>query len=210
MRSIALFGGTFNPVHQGHLYFARACLEHFPFEELWLMPACLPPHKAAEDLASERDRLEMLRLGISGESRMRVSDVEYRLGGKSYTIYTLEQLSREEPDAEFTLLIGSDMLLSFDRWFRWEEILRYARLLAAAREEGDLPLLQKKRDSFGSLAGRITIAEIPVLPLSSTEVREAVRAGKDCRPLLPGAVADYIREKGLYRKKEDFYDQNRS
>ena len=193
---IAVYGGTFNPIHLGHLSFCCQCLDLYKFEQMLLIPTNLPPHKQAGQLASNEDRLAMLRLA-AGE-RMVPCDLEYRLGGRSYTVETLRALSGEYPGGRFTLLMGSDMLRTFRQWYLWEEILSRACLLAGARHEEEYRELLTLRETFGEHADRIRIAPIQVTDISSTQIRETIQQGGDAGRWLPGPVWDYIREHRLY------------
>lgn len=195
MERFGIYGGTFNPIHNGHLHLIRAACAQLSFDRLLVVPANIPPHKAATDLASNRDRLEMARLATAGMPGVWVSDIELRARGKSYTILTLERLRALFPECRFTLLMGADMLESFDRWHRWQDILKLADIAAFARNEGEESLLERK----AALIGRARVVRVEPLPLSSTLVRERVRRGEDISGLVPEPVAAYIYEKGLYR-----------
>ena len=195
MERFGIYGGTFNPIHNGHLHLIRAASAQLSFDRLLVVPANIPPHKAAVDLASNRDRLEMARLATAGMPGVWVSDIELRARGKSYTILTLERLRALFPECSFTLLMGADMLESFDRWHRWRDILKLADIAAFARNEGEEALLERK----AALIGRARVVRVEPLPLSSTLVREKVRRGEDISGLVPEPVAAYIYEKGLYR-----------
>ncbi|HIT07919.1 MAG TPA: nicotinate (nicotinamide) nucleotide adenylyltransferase [Candidatus Merdivicinus faecavium] len=195
MERFGIYGGTFNPIHNGHLHLIRAACAQLSFDRLLVVPANIPPHKAAVDLASNRDRLEMARLATAGMPGVWVSDIELRARGKSYTVLTLERLRALFPECRFTLLMGADMLESFDRWHRWRDILKLADIAAFARNEGEESLLERK----AALIGRARVVRVEPLPLSSTLVREKVRRGEDISDLVPEPVAAYIYEKGLYR-----------
>lgn len=195
MERFGIYGGTFNPIHNGHLHLIRAACAQLSFDRLLVVPANIPPHKAATDLASNRDRLEMARLATAGMPGVWVSDIELRARGKSYTVLTLERLRALFPECRFTLLMGADMLESFDRWHRWRDILKLADIAAFARNEGEESLLERK----AALIGRARVVRVEPLPLSSTLVREKVRRGEDISDLVPEPVAAYIYEKGLYR-----------
>lgn len=195
MERFGIYGGTFNPIHNGHLHLIRAACAQLSFDRLLVVPANIPPHKAATDLASNRDRLEMARLATAGMPGVWVSDIELRARGKSYTVLTLERLRALFPECRFTLLMGADMLESFDRWHRWRDILKLADIAAFARNEGEEALLERK----AALIGRARVVRVEPLPLSSTLVREKVRRGEDISGLVPEPVAAYIYEKGLYR-----------
>ena len=175
MERFGIYGGTFNPIHNGHLHLIRAACAQLSFDRLLVVPANIPPHKAATDLASNRDRLEMARLATAGMPGVWVSDIELRARGKSYTVLTLERLRALFPECRFTLLMGADMLESFDRWHRWRDILKLADIAAFARNEGEEALLERK----AALIGRARVVRVEPLPLSSTLVRERVRRGED-------------------------------
>ncbi|MGI5894769.1 MAG: nicotinate (nicotinamide) nucleotide adenylyltransferase [Candidatus Merdivicinus sp.] len=196
MEHFCIYGGTFNPIHNGHLHLIREASRVLEFDRLLVIPTNIPPHKAPRDLASNRDRLEMARLAVRGMDRVWVSDVEQRAKGKSYTILTLERLRYLFPDTAFTILMGADMLCSFDRWHRWQDILRLADIAAFARNEGEESVLEQKASELG----RTRIIRVEPLPLSSTMVRETIQNGGDISGLVPEDVAAYIQEKGLYRK----------
>lgn len=196
MEHFCLYGGTFNPIHNGHLHLIREAARLLEFDRLLLIPTNIPPHKAAADLASNRDRLEMARLAVTGMENVWVSDIEQRAKGKSFTVLTLERLRYLFPDTRFTLLMGTDMLCTFDKWYRWKDILQMADLAAFARNDGEQALLERKAAELG----KARVIRVEPLPLSSTMVREKLRNGEDVSALLPPAVLSYIQEKGLYVK----------
>ena len=134
MRRTGLFGGTFNPPHVAHLRLAEKAIEGARLDRVIIMPAFIPPHKAAPELLKSEDRLELCRRTFCGE-KFEISDLELRRKGKSYTVQTLEELKELYPDDEFFLIIGSDMLLSFKNWSRYEDILKYASLCVMTREK---------------------------------------------------------------------------
>lgn len=140
----------------------------------------------------------MVRLAIRDCPALEASDLEYQLGGRSYTVRTLEKLQEELPGSEFHLIVGSDMLHSFDHWREFERILRMARLVAGARHLKEYKELLAVRDSFGPLAARIDVVELPVREVSSTEVRQRLREGKDVSSFLEAGVLRYIKEHKLY------------
>ncbi len=199
---IGLFGGTFNPVHVGHLKVARAAVDQLRLEELRLIPSAMPPHKTPADLAPGEHRLAMCRLAVRGEPRLSVDDVELRAGGRSYTVETLRTLRSERPGAELVLLIGADMLRELHRWHRAREILEMARVVTARRPDVSLGRLEALRRELGDeSADRLLrdVLETPLVDVSSTEVRRRARAGEPIEPLVPETVARYIHEHNLYR-----------
>lgn len=197
IQRIGVYGGTFNPIHLGHLHLAEAVQKALHFDRILFVPARVPPHKQAVDLAPGKDRLEMVRLAVQSLPGAMVSDLELKTGGKSYTFFTLQKLKALLPQGEFTLLMGADMLLTFDQWFRWREILSMARLAVAARYGGEQETLAEKAAAL-SPGGRITVVPVEPLPMSSTEIRLRIQRGEDPAGLLPEAVWAYIQAHGLY------------
>ena len=141
---IGIYGGSFNPVHNGHIHLAKAAMKDFGLDRIFLLPSKISPHRSSAEYASGEDRLEMLRLAVENEKHMEVSDYEIRSDRVSYTIYTIEHFRSLFPDDELCLLVGSDMLLSFEKWFRFEDILSQATLCAVSRNNGDMEQLKEK------------------------------------------------------------------
>lgn len=189
---IGVFGGTFNPPHNGHVRLAKAAADELKLDKLLVIPSCIPPHKIAAKLADGQERLEMCRLAFGCDPRFEVSPMELERGSRSYTVETLRELKALYPDSELYFIVGSDMLESFDKWYLWQEILSLSVLCAASREEGYNPDLSR----FGKLAERIKIITLDPLEVSSTQIRNS--AGEVSPELLDPKVAAYIREHGLY------------
>lgn len=189
---IGVFGGTFNPPHNGHVRLAKAAADELKLDKLLVIPSCIPPHKIAAKLADGQERLEMCRLAFGRDPRFEVSPMELERGSRSYTVETLRELKALYPDSELYFIVGSDMLESFDKWYLWQEILSLSVLCAASREEGYSPDLSR----FGKLAERIKIITLDPLEVSSTQIRNS--AGEVSPELLDPKVAAYIREHGLY------------
>lgn len=189
---IGVFGGTFNPPHNGHVRLAKAAADELKLDKLLVIPSCIPPHKIAAKLADGQERLEMCRLAFGGDPRLEVSPMELERGSRSYTVETLRELKALYPDSELYFIVGSDMLESFDKWYLWQEILSLSVLCAASREEGYSPDLSR----FGKLAERIKIITLDPLEVSSTQIRNST--GEVSPELLDPKVAAYIREHGLY------------
>ena len=185
--AIGLFGGTFNPPHLGHLRLARAFAARFSLPRVLVIPTFVPPHKLSPDLADAETRVRMCRL-LFGEAPFEVSTMEIDRGGRSYTVETLERLHAQYPDEELFLLIGSDMLESFDTWYRAQDIRRLCTVCAAVRETG------KTLDANGA----VLLEDFEPVVISSTEIRERVRLGQDVTDFVGEAVAGCIAEAGLY------------
>lgn len=196
---IGVFGGTFNPPHNGHVRLAKAAADELKLDKLLVIPSCIPPHKIAAKLADGQERLEMCRLAFGCDPRFEVSPMELERGSRSYTVETLRELKALYPDSKLYFIVGSDMLESFDKWYLWQEILSLSVLCAASREEGYSPDLSR----FGKLAERIKIITLDPLEVSSTQIRNS--AGEVSPELLDPKVAAYIREHGLYDDGLDRY-----
>ena len=200
---VGIFGGTFNPIHKGHTEAAYAFLRCVNPDKLLVIPTKIPPHKAIKGDDDPEIRLEMTSRAFSedGEydARIEVSDIEIRSEGKSYTYYTLQKLKSMGYD-DFYLYCGTDMLLSFDTWFRFEDILSMCTLAYASRLENACPEASEKiamlRERYGA-----RILEIPLDPIeiSSSEIREMIHKGEDASAYLSPAVLRFIDERGLYR-----------
>lgn len=199
MPQTVLYGGTFNPIHRGHLEICLRAREAVGAEKLLLVPAALPPHKSTGWMAPDRDRLALCALAARDHGFIRVEDWEIRRGGRSYTVDTLAHFTGESPGEEFWLLIGADMFLTFTQWHRWEEIGRMASLLVASREEGEEERrqLREQQKKLAELGIRSRLLENPPLPMSSTQIREELRRTGFSDKLDP-AVMDYLRETELY------------
>lgn len=197
MSRTVLYGGTFNPIHRGHLNICLRAREAVGADEVLLMPAAQPPHKFAGWLAPDQDRLALCRLAVQGQDFLRVSDYEIRRGGRSYTVDTLRYLLAERPGEELWLLIGTDMFLTFTQWREWEEIGRMATLLVASREEGDREALVEQQQLLAGHGVRSQLLQNPPVPMSSTQIRRELGETGGSEQLDP-QVLDYIRQRGLY------------
>ncbi len=194
VKKTGIFGGAFNPVHNGHVRLAEEAVKQLKLRKLLIIPTYVSPHKHTELLPYE-DRAEMCRRAFGHIPGAEVSDIEVRLGGTSYSINTIRALKELYPDESFFLLIGGDMLFSFEKWYRYESILKEVKVCAAARDGDSLADMME----YANELGRIKVLTTQVVEMSSTEVREKAAAGGDISGMVPQGVADYIREKGLYK-----------
>lgn len=199
MKKIAIFGGTFNPVHKGHINLCLQCNYIFNFDKILLIPTNIPPHKECEtQLASNFDRLNMLKIAILENPLFEVSDIEYQLGGKSYTYNTIIELKKKYTDYEMYLIIGSDMMKTFHLWYNNDLILKEVTIIAGARHENEYnELLLLKEKQFNS-SNKIQIADINIAEMSSTQIRQAIRDGLDMSKYLFEDEMKYIKAKKLY------------
>lgn len=211
MKLIGVFGGTFDPIHYGHLRSAFEMLQVLRFDEIRFMPCGDPPHRT-ETFANAEHRLEMVRVAVEGQAGFVVDDRELRRGGPSYSIDTLLSLREDFPQRSLGLIVGMDAFLDLPSWHRWREILDIAHIIVAHRpgwRAPDMgPLGEMLTDSgthriddlHEQTHGRIHIHAVTQLEISSTEIRELVAAGRDPRFLMPDAVRDVIAATQCYGK----------
>ena len=206
---ILLYGGSFDPPHNGHLNNLRAAADRVRPDKIVVMPAGTSPFKQGTN-ASGALRLEMCRCFCAlaqepGMPQLEVSGWEVAQaaqGNRNYTVCTLEMLARAYPGAALYLAIGSDMLLSFDAWHRWQDILRLAQLVVTSRDIGDAPALHTKAKQLDPAGGRILFAPVQALPMASSQLRARLAAGDGCEAELPETVRVVIRREGLYQNTE--------
>ncbi|MEE9285767.1 MAG: nicotinate-nucleotide adenylyltransferase [Dehalococcoidia bacterium] len=197
---LGILGGTFDPVHRGHLALARAAREELGLEKVVFMPAGRPWRKAGRIIASGEDRLAMLRQALEGEQAFEVGMVELERPGPSYTADTLEALREERPDDELVFIVGEDALTDLPNWRRPERILELAKLAVARRANTSPEALEEAKRRLPGLPGRAVRLKMPLLAVSATEIRERARQGLSLEEVVPAAVAEYIREHRLYRE----------
>lgn len=208
---LLLYGGTFDPPHYGHLNNLRAAARRVQPHEVIVMPAGVPPHKQASATPSAL-RVEMcgcFRALAEGPEpvvpQLTVSDWEVRQaeqGCRNYSVLTLEMLAAARPGAELFLTVGSDMLLAFDAWYRWQDILRLACLVVVSREKDDDAALRKKSEELDKSGKRILFAQAEALPMSSSGIRACWARGEACEAQLPESVRAILVREGLYRQNE--------
>lgn len=196
---IGIFGGTFNPPHKGHKRMALEMMKSASLDKILIIPTFTPPHKTATDLASTKDRVEMCNLLFS-EDCFEVSDIEIKREGKSYTVDTVSELKKLYPDDELFLIIGSDMLLSFHKWYKFEDIISEVTLCVATRENEIAPevLSAYAKETLKLSDGDYILSHMSPMECSSTEVREMVNNKEDLSAVLTETVADYIEKFQLY------------
>lgn len=198
MGTIVIYGGTFNPVHKGHVKSIEAVSKALNPDRIIIMPSKIPPHKEAPDLASEQDRLEMCRLAFSGINNVQISDFELKRNEKSYSIYTVKHIKEKYPDDKVIFALGSDMLMTFDQWFCYKEILSMCDLVCISRENGDFTALKNKANLLSEY-GEITILNVEPFEISSTEIREMLKNKSDTSCYLDEIVVKYIEDNNIYK-----------
>ncbi|HEY7154056.1 MAG TPA: nicotinate-nucleotide adenylyltransferase [Gemmataceae bacterium] len=199
---VGVFGGTFDPVHIGHLLLAEQCREQGRLDEVWFVPAARPPHKDAPALTRFEQRVEMLALAVAGNPAFRIDELEKERSGPSYTADTLTELRRRHPGHEFFLLIGSDTLADLPHWYEPIRVLEQAGLLVMMRP-GSAALtaeqLRRQLNMPENAPLRLQTVEAPQIDISSRDLRRRAATGRSLRYFLPRAVECYIHDKRLYR-----------
>ncbi len=195
---ICIFGGSFDPVHKGHKKLADFIVERLSPEKMLIIPAFMSPFKNSSG-ATESDRLRMCELAFP-ESHFEISDIEISRGGKSYTVDTVSAVKKLYPDKKLYLIIGSDQLLSFNKWYRFADILSLVTLVSVSREEDvGFAALEEFSDNRLRVYGEVKIFDFSPLEISSTVLREKINSGEDTSQYISEAVRDYIDRKGLYK-----------
>jgi len=221
-KKVGLFGGTFNPIHNGHLRAAIEVAEGFELDRVLLIPVAAPPHKSWGGLAVAADRLRMIELAVKGEARVAASDGEIRRGGRSYTIDTVRYFRSELPAAtQLFLIVGLDAFLEIDTWKSFRKLLALVSLIVISRPDpanrwgaserdvvqnfmrssvSDQCRFSEETSSFSAPRVRgVTLFPVTALDISSRRIRELAAAGRSVRGLVPDSVRRYIKTKGLYR-----------
>ncbi len=201
-KRIGIIGGSFDPLHLGHLIIAQDAVEHLGLSEVVFIPAAIPPHKQQREQVVAEHRLAMLRLALEADARFSVSDIEIRRGGVSYSVETIRGLKESRPEAEWVLIVGSDTLVDLHNWYKIDEVLDLCEVAT---------FLRPGENNLEEIAGKVLVAEhhrkrlieniveTHLVEISSTEIRMRVAEGRSIRYLVPAEVELYILEHGLYR-----------
>lgn len=209
-KAIGILGGTFDPIHLGHLRMALELYEALDLAKVHIIPTFQPMHRK-QPVATPEQRLAMVRKAVEGEDALFANDCEIRRSGPTYTIDTLLEIQKSLPDVPICLLVGIDAFLGFLSWHRWEEILKLAHIIIAYRPHYHLPqtgmvadLIAKhlQQDStfiHENSAGGILVRPITALEISATDIRKQIAMGRNPRYLLPDSVYEYIKNHGIYR-----------
>jgi nicotinate-nucleotide adenylyltransferase len=199
---LGIFGGSFDPVHYGHLLLGETCREQCSLERVLFIPAARPPHKQDDELASAQDRIEMLKLAMAGYERFEISTIEIDRGGVSYSVDTVSALAGQHPEAELFFLMGADSLVDLPTWREPDRLCELAVPLVVRRAGSPEPDFA----SLADLVDRTRLDEIrrhqvemPIVELSSSDIRSCVAAGRSIRYRTPRAVQKYIENHKLYR-----------
>jgi len=198
---LGVVGGTFNPIHNGHLITARAAKEALGLDRLLLMPNTRSPLRMSEPLADAAERLEMVRLAVKDEPGLEVCDLEVRREGTSFLVETLRLLQEMHPDTPLTFLMGVDSLETFDRWKEVERIVEMVRVAVMPRPGSDArSALKALEERTPALTGKILLLKQgPQIEISATDIRKRIKAGKSVSYLVPDAVDAYLKQSDVFK-----------
>ena len=199
---IGIMGGTFNPIHNGHLTLAKTALMQYNLDEVWFMPSGLPAHKSNSELLDAQVRLHMVKLAIEGFDRFKASAFEIERTGFTYTADTMEALAKEYPEADFYFIIGGDSLMKFHHWVKPEVISAHTSLLAAGRSGYSKEELIQQSIMLNKRFGtKVYLLDMPELVISSNEIRSfcARQQYSDIKNMVPTQVLNYIMEHELWK-----------
>ncbi|MCM1063659.1 MAG: nicotinate-nucleotide adenylyltransferase [Eubacterium sp.] len=199
-RRIGIMGGTFNPVHMGHMLLAEWAKSEAGLDEVWLIPNGISHTKATQDIASAEDRLRMTELAATRNKCFKCLDLEIKRNGCSYSYETMEELTRAYPKYEFYFIMGADCLFTLETWKNPQRLLGCCKLIAAVRDEASMEEMEEKKTELEQrFGGQILLLPFLRMSISSTEIRERIRQGKSVRYMIPDSVLTYIEGKRLYR-----------
>ena len=197
-KRVGIFGGTFDPIHMGHLIVAETIMDEFHLDKVVFIPAAVPPHKLDRQISPAKHRYMMTMLATCSNPRFQVSDMEMHRQGPSYSRDTLAQLLEEHgSDTEFYFIVGADSVENLHTWNRIDELLTMCHFIGASRP-GCMPDMEKIAQRFGPLAEKIHCLETPELEISSTEIRHRVGQKRTIRYIVPETVEQYIYKEKLY------------
>ncbi|MBO4750217.1 MAG: nicotinate-nucleotide adenylyltransferase [Lachnospiraceae bacterium] len=201
MAKIGILGGSFHPIHNGHLMLGQYCLDKKIVSEVWFIPTGVSYLKAGMKMLTGEERLHLVELAIQGNPKMKALDVEIKRPGNTYTVETLEELKKLHPEHEFFFIIGADCLFSMETWYRAKDIFQSARLLVARRDGKSLGEMQRKaRDLKDRFGASVRILRFEEMDISSTMIRERFAKGKSANDLMPKAVSQEIKKRGYFKE----------
>ncbi|OGX68475.1 MAG: nicotinate (nicotinamide) nucleotide adenylyltransferase [Paenibacillus sp. RIFOXYA1_FULL_44_5] len=191
---IGIMGGTFDPIHMGHLLGAEQARESMSLDEIWFMPTHTPPHKANGPVADPEQRLEMVKLAVAEHPQFHVSDLELRRGGTSYTVETVRLLCEQYPQHDFFYIIGADMVQDLPKWYKIDEIVSMIAFIGLSRLGFTMPMAEFPQE----LRSKVHFVPIPLIELSSTVIRERLKLQKSVRYMVPEEVLRYVEGNRIY------------
>lgn len=201
-KRVGILGGTFNPIHIGHLILAERALEEYELDEILFIPTGKPYFKSASEVLDKKVRISMTGNAIEDNPNFALSTIETDREGNSYTYETLQILGKDNPDTRYYLILGADTLFQIEQWKHPEIIMSLAGILAAVRDDKSSEDLKIKADELEVKYGtEVHILRMPHIGVSSSDIRERIRTGKNVRYMLPDKTLEYIEKNGLYREQ---------
>lgn len=195
---IAMLGGTYDPIHNGHIMLGRLFAERLGLDRVFIVPTKIPPHKSQSATPAEL-RLEMCRLAAEASDCFEACDYELTREGKSYSFYTVCELMRRCPGSEVYLITGADMFLTLETWHRFDELKELVTFCTVPRDDVPVTVLEEHAERLSALGCRTCVADAALVPVSSTMIRAKAASGESLSELVPPAVEQFIKEHGLYR-----------
>lgn len=189
---LGILGGSFNPIHTAHLIIAQAAIDSLQLDKVLFIPTNITPHKSSRNLIDSRHRLQMIKKATKDNPNFSVSDIEIERGGTSFTIDTLKSLKKKYPKSTFYLLIGSDSIKDLPKWKDINQIVKLANIVVAARPDFN-------HKNFGTIDIKYTILKIPLLEISSSNIRERIKRCSPIKYLVPSVIEHYIIKNKLYK-----------
>ena len=204
MGNIGIMGGTFDPIHNGHLMLGEQAYKEYQLDEVWFMPSGHPPHKKNQNITDPNIRLTMTQLAIEGKTGLVSSDFEVRRNGSTYTAQTLRLLRKAYPQHQYFFIIGADSLYEIENWYEPDQVLSQAVILAARREYEDARLSMEQQIAYLSTRYKadIRILHCKEMEISSAMLRERIAGGLSVSEYVPSKVLTYIKDQGLYQEKD--------
>jgi len=213
--NIGVYGGTFNPIHFGHLRTAEEVFYKFKLKQVIFVPSAQPPHKSDDEVIDPLHRLKMVTLAITGNEHFTASDLEIIRPGKSWTLETIRELKKQNPDADFYFILGLDTFLEINTWYHWQELFIETNFIVTTRPgtakvrpnqiipaeiRSQFKWKAKLKEFVHNSGKRVIFNPVTNLDISATMIRKMVKEGQSIRYLLPRRVIEYINENGLYKK----------
>ncbi len=200
--NIALYFGTFNPIHVGHLIIANYIATHHPIDQVWMVVSPHNPLKEKSSLLKDHHRLALVKEAIDSNPKLRASDIEFSLEQPNYTAKTLAHLKEKYPDDTFSIIIGEDNLRTFDKWYNYQTILNNHQLFIYPRvyQVGEEPLENQEQKDYFNHSNLVFCKDAPMMNISSSYIRNAIKKNQDVQYLLTPATLKYVEEMGFYRK----------
>jgi nicotinate-nucleotide adenylyltransferase len=199
-KKIGIMGGTFDPIHNGHILLALEAYNSLKLDKILFIPSGKSYMK--NNVSDVNKRVAMVKLAIKEYSQFEISLIEARKRGNTYTCETLEDLKRENPDTEYYFIMGADSLFQIEKWYNPEKIFELSQIICTVRDEFDIDLIKQKGSELSKLGAKITYLDIPKIEISSTEIRAMVKKGLPVSQFVGGAVADYIIQEHLYNEED--------